>query len=268
MPGQERVSAASRDRQGAVIAAAPRRSASRPGPRGAATGRQHRPHPAGPYRPLYDSTPILIRRVRRRRQRLRSNDSIESDPARQRQPSREGSCAGSLSIESYRLSRPRLARLSQVFSIEQFGVQLGTPAHENQQHRQASVKGQRPTRGPRPPAVLSRLDQRLAVELTHRSATIGIGSPLRSRSIGAGPAGMHSREADLDALSADVSECIVPTAADVAGHALWIALYRKEISAIHPLQTRKSQNSSIVGAASFGLATQSCHNTTRMVIYG
>ena len=36
-----------------------------------------------PHRPPYDSTPIVIRRVRRRRQRLRSNDSIESDPARQ-----------------------------------------------------------------------------------------------------------------------------------------------------------------------------------------
>ena len=34
--------------------------------------------------PPYDSTPILIRRVRRKRQRLRSNGSIESDPARQR----------------------------------------------------------------------------------------------------------------------------------------------------------------------------------------
>jgi hypothetical protein len=54
----------------------------------AATGHQHRQHPPGLHRPPYDSTPILIRRIRRKRQRLRSNGSIESDPARQRQPSR------------------------------------------------------------------------------------------------------------------------------------------------------------------------------------
>ena len=40
-----------------------------------------------PHRPPYDSTPILIRRVRRRRQRLRSNGSFESDPASQPQRS-------------------------------------------------------------------------------------------------------------------------------------------------------------------------------------
>ena len=36
---------------------------------------------ARPHRPPYDSTPILIDRVRRKRQRLRSNGSIESDSA-------------------------------------------------------------------------------------------------------------------------------------------------------------------------------------------
>jgi hypothetical protein len=36
---------------------------------------------ARPHRPPYDSTPILIDRVRRNRQRLRSNGSIESDSA-------------------------------------------------------------------------------------------------------------------------------------------------------------------------------------------
>jgi hypothetical protein len=40
--------------------------------------------PARPHRPPYDSTPILTDRVRRRRQRLRSNGSIESDAADRR----------------------------------------------------------------------------------------------------------------------------------------------------------------------------------------
>ena len=44
-------------------------------------GTRNRHTSARPHPPPYDSTPILIDRVRRTRQRLRSNGSIESDPA-------------------------------------------------------------------------------------------------------------------------------------------------------------------------------------------
>jgi hypothetical protein len=64
------------------------------------TGNRHSSAPG--KRPPYDSTPILIRRVRRR---LRSNGSIESDSAVRRRPSSAHQRAGSLPIESYRLSR-------------------------------------------------------------------------------------------------------------------------------------------------------------------
>ena len=55
-----------------------------------------------PYLPSYDSTPILIDRVRRKRQRLRSNDSIGSDSAAPPHRSCTHLRAESLPIESYR----------------------------------------------------------------------------------------------------------------------------------------------------------------------
>jgi hypothetical protein len=60
---------------------------------------------ARPHRPPDDSTPILIDRVRRKRQRLRSNGSIESDSAPPTSRSSAHLRAESLPIESCRLSR-------------------------------------------------------------------------------------------------------------------------------------------------------------------
>jgi hypothetical protein len=74
-------------------------------------GHRELQHISAPAPASGDSTPILIDRVRRKRQRLRSNGSIESDPASRRRCSRAPCCAGSLSIESYRLSGPIQTRL-------------------------------------------------------------------------------------------------------------------------------------------------------------
>ena len=64
--------------------------------------RRHHARPDA--RRSHDSTPIVIPRVRRNRQRLRPNDSIESDPAIDPRAPCMRSRAGSLPIESYRFS--------------------------------------------------------------------------------------------------------------------------------------------------------------------
>jgi hypothetical protein len=56
----------------------------RTGARCAAPGRAHAYGDPRPRGLAHDSTPIAVRRIRRRRQRLRSNGSIGSDPARSR----------------------------------------------------------------------------------------------------------------------------------------------------------------------------------------
>jgi hypothetical protein len=88
----------------------PVRRVSPPGTRQWQPGTRNRTTSARPHRPSHDSTPIAIRRVRRKRQRLRSNGSIESDPAVSISAQRAHTCAGSLPIESYRYSRLIQAR--------------------------------------------------------------------------------------------------------------------------------------------------------------
>jgi hypothetical protein len=70
------------------------------------TGHREPQHINPPHMPPYDSTPILIDRVRRKRQRLRSNGSIGSDSAAPPHRSCAHLRAESPPIESYRYSGP------------------------------------------------------------------------------------------------------------------------------------------------------------------
>ena len=84
----------------------------------------HAPTPGAPH----DSTPIAIPRVRRKRQRLGPNGSIESDPAVNVRARRVRPRAGSLPIESYRLSLLAPALSRRVIVLGSIGGNRGVAA--------------------------------------------------------------------------------------------------------------------------------------------